>query len=179
MPSTTSTERLCHAFSTFSHSSSPWHYSMGVFRDYSSAAEILDAADNYDKACPSEIQVLEVIHVKESMLETPVLRQSNGLDIKKSSGKARGADAFGKAFVELGHRSGYVRNVELLELLLTILYIKKIFRVGRRKRVWCSQRITKDHKQLHQLRRCEIENPNAAQQKTRYAQRQCPMSWSL
>ena len=83
----------------------------GVFRDYSSAAEILDAADDYDRSCSSENQVLEVIHFKESMLETPVFRQFNELDIKKRSGKARGADAFGKAFVELGHRSGYVRNV--------------------------------------------------------------------
>jgi carbonic anhydrase len=89
----------------------PMALSDGVFRDYSSAAEILDAADDYDKACPSENQILEVIHFKEGMLETPVFRQFNELDIKKSSGKARGADAFGKAFVELGHRSGYVRNV--------------------------------------------------------------------
>ena len=63
----------------------PMALSDGVFRDYSSAAEILDAADNYDKACPSENQVLEVIHVKESMLETPVFRQFNELDIKKSA----------------------------------------------------------------------------------------------
>ena len=77
----------------------------GVFRDYSSTTKILDATNNYDKSCPSENRVLEVIHFKESMLETPVFRQFNELDIKKSSGKARGADAFGKAFVELGHRS--------------------------------------------------------------------------
>jgi hypothetical protein len=55
----------------------PMTLSDGVFRDYSSAAEILDAADDYDKSCPSENQVLEVIHFKESMLETLVFRQFN------------------------------------------------------------------------------------------------------
>jgi hypothetical protein len=80
----------------------PMALSDGVFRDYSSA-EILDAADDHNKSCPSENQVLVVIHFKESMLETPVFRQFDELDIQKSSGKARGADAFGKAFVELGY----------------------------------------------------------------------------
>jgi hypothetical protein len=41
----------------------PMALSDGVFLDYSSAAEILDAADDYDnlKSCPSENQILEVI----------------------------------------------------------------------------------------------------------------------
>ena len=45
---------------------------------------VSDAADDYGKSCPSENQVLEVIHFKESMLETPVFRQFSELDIKRA-----------------------------------------------------------------------------------------------
>ncbi|PYI00196.1 hypothetical protein BO71DRAFT_455086 [Aspergillus ellipticus CBS 707.79] len=83
----------------------------GVFRDYSSVSEVLDAVDSHDKHCPSENQILEVIHFNDCGLEIPVFRQFDELDVKKSTGKARGADAFGKAFVELGHRSGYTHNI--------------------------------------------------------------------
>ncbi|KAJ5452017.1 hypothetical protein N7445_000200 [Penicillium cf. griseofulvum] len=83
----------------------------GVFRDYASLTEILDLADDLDKHCPTENQVLETIFFKESALKTPVFRQFTELAIEKTTGEARGADSFGKTLVELGHRSGYVRNV--------------------------------------------------------------------
>ncbi|KAN0069665.1 hypothetical protein V8E54_011971 [Elaphomyces granulatus] len=38
-------------------------------------------------------------------------RQFTELAIEKTTEKARGADSFGKALVELGHRSGYLRNI--------------------------------------------------------------------
>jgi carbonic anhydrase len=84
-----------------------------AFRDYSSVGEILDQADAYAKAIPSENKILEVIHFAESVHETPVFRQYRELSVDKSTGKARGADAFGKEFVELGHRSGYTRNITI------------------------------------------------------------------
>ncbi|GLI74859.1 hypothetical protein PoHVEF18_003107 [Penicillium ochrochloron] len=84
-----------------------------AFRDYSSVGEILDQANAYAKAIPSENKVLEVIHFAESVHETPVFRQYRELDVDKSTGKARGADAFGKEFVDLGHRSGYTRNITI------------------------------------------------------------------
>ncbi|KAN0084954.1 hypothetical protein V8E54_001421 [Elaphomyces granulatus] len=54
--------------------------------------------------------VLETIYFKESVFQTPVFRQFTELAIEKTTGKARGADSFGKALVELGHRGGYLRN---------------------------------------------------------------------
>ncbi|KAI9041406.1 uncharacterized protein KD926_006802 [Aspergillus affinis] len=84
-----------------------------AFRDYSSVGEILDQADAYAKATPSENKVLEVIHFAERIHETPVFRPYRELHVDKSTGKARGADAFGKEFVELGHRSGYTRNITI------------------------------------------------------------------
>lgn len=84
-----------------------------AFRDYSSVGEILDQANTYAKAIPSENKILEVIHFAESVHETPVFRQYRELSVAKSTGKARGADAFGKEFVELGHRSGYTRNITI------------------------------------------------------------------
>lgn len=67
-----------------------------AFRDKSSVGEILDQADAYAKAIPSENKVLEVIHFVESIHETPVFQQYRELHVDKSTGKARGADAFGK-----------------------------------------------------------------------------------
>jgi hypothetical protein len=53
------------------------------------------------------------------MLETPVFRQFNELDIKKSSGKARDADAFGKAFVELGHLTPFHHIHKINSIMLS------------------------------------------------------------
>ena len=85
----------------------------GVFRDFTSLTEILDLADDLAKNCPSQNGVLETIYFKESAFKTPVFRQFTELAIEKTTGKARGADSFGKALVELGHRSGYLRNITI------------------------------------------------------------------
>ncbi|KAJ5630267.1 uncharacterized protein N7484_010367 [Penicillium longicatenatum] len=84
-----------------------------AFRDYASVGDILDRADAYTKAIPSGNKILEVIHFTESVHEIPVFRQYRELHVEKYTDKARGADAFGKALVELGHRSGYTRNITI------------------------------------------------------------------
>lgn len=85
----------------------------GAFRNYSSVLEILKTVDAYGTAPPMENKVLEVITFKECVQHVPVFRPFSELHVDKSTGKARGADAFGKELVRLGHRSGYVRNVTI------------------------------------------------------------------
>jgi carbonic anhydrase len=81
-----------------------------AFRDYSSIEEILNATEAYGVDC-SENKILEVIHFADSVRDVPLIRPFGELQIDKCTGKARGADAFGKEFANLGHRSGYTRNV--------------------------------------------------------------------
>jgi carbonic anhydrase len=82
-----------------------------AFRDYGSVSEILDAVDRYEQAGPSEDKILEVIHVRQEMRNLPVFRQYLEHNADNFKGHARGADAFGKALVNLGHRSGYTLNI--------------------------------------------------------------------
>jgi carbonic anhydrase len=48
---------------------------------------------------------------RKDLLDTPVFRPFSELDCETSTGRARGADAFGKEFAALGYRSGYEMNV--------------------------------------------------------------------
>lgn len=82
-----------------------------AFRDYGSVSEILDAVDKHEQAGPSEDKILEVIHVRQEMRNLPVFRQYLEHNAENFKGHARGADAFGKALVNLGHRSGYTLNI--------------------------------------------------------------------
>ncbi|KAJ6114885.1 zinc finger protein [Penicillium sp. IBT 16267x] len=84
-----------------------------AFKDSNSVSSILDAVERHENSGPSENKVLEVIQFREEFKETPVFRQYRELHIENSKGKARGADAFGKALVQLGYRSGYTRNVTI------------------------------------------------------------------
>ncbi|KAJ5808824.1 hypothetical protein N7474_010093 [Penicillium riverlandense] len=81
-----------------------------AFRDFSSISEILNTAEAYTNTSPTKNEVLQVIVFKEHVQEVPVFRPFSEQHVNKSTGKARGADAFGKEFVGLGHRSGFIRN---------------------------------------------------------------------
>jgi carbonic anhydrase len=80
-----------------------------AFRDYSSIDDILNAAEAY-KTDYSDNKILEVIHFADSVRDVPLICPSSELQTDKCTGKARGADAFGKVFAKLGHRSGYTRK---------------------------------------------------------------------
>ncbi|KAL2810637.1 hypothetical protein BDW59DRAFT_155623, partial [Aspergillus cavernicola] len=82
-----------------------------AFRDYRSYTEILDELDKFSDLDGQTNCVISTIHFRKDLLDTPVLRPSNELDCESSTGKATGADAFGKEFAALGHRSGYEKNV--------------------------------------------------------------------
>ncbi|PKX95141.1 uncharacterized protein P174DRAFT_510972 [Aspergillus novofumigatus IBT 16806] len=47
----------------------------------------------------------KVIHFQEDLLDTPVFRPLSKLNCETSTGRARGADAFGKEFAALGYRN--------------------------------------------------------------------------
>ncbi|KAL4948932.1 hypothetical protein BDW69DRAFT_198491 [Aspergillus filifer] len=60
----------------------------------------------------SYTEIMEELEtVKRNLLDTPVFRPSSELNCESSTGKAIGADSFGKEFAALGHRSGYAENV--------------------------------------------------------------------
>lgn len=80
-----------------------------AFCDYESAQDILDAVESIE--CGPEEKVIATIEFKPEVLDVPVFRPYDEQDIKLSTGRSRGAYAFGKEFAELGHRSGYTRNV--------------------------------------------------------------------
>ncbi|KAJ6001624.1 zinc finger protein [Penicillium canescens] len=82
-----------------------------AFTDYGSVSEILDAVEMYEQVGPSEDKILEVIHVRQVMKDLPVFRQYLEHNVDNFKGHARGADSFGKALVNLGHRSGYTLNI--------------------------------------------------------------------
>lgn len=81
-----------------------------AFRDYSSIDDLLDAAEAYE-VNSSVNKIFEVIYFADSVRDVPLIRPFNELLIEKSTGKARGVDAFGKEFANLGYRSGYTRNI--------------------------------------------------------------------
>ncbi|KAL2812348.1 hypothetical protein BDW59DRAFT_176992 [Aspergillus cavernicola] len=82
-----------------------------AFRDYDRVADILDEVEAIARIGPTEAKVARTIHFKESVLETPVFRQYTECDINDSTGKSRGADAFSKQCVNLGHHSGFRINI--------------------------------------------------------------------
>ncbi|KAJ5438200.1 uncharacterized protein N7458_009198 [Penicillium daleae] len=75
--------------------------------------EILDRANTYTKAIPSDNNILEVIYFTKTVLKTRLFRQYRELHVDKSTGKARGVDTFRKEFVELSYRSSYTRNITI------------------------------------------------------------------
>jgi carbonic anhydrase len=84
-----------------------------AFRHYKSGTEILDELDSI-KVSDLESQsnhIISRIHFRNNLSDTPVFRPFSELDCGNSTGRARGADAFGKEFAALGYRSGYERNV--------------------------------------------------------------------
>ncbi|KAJ5202331.1 Zinc finger C2H2 [Penicillium cf. viridicatum] len=82
-----------------------------AFRDYGSVSEILDTVDTHKKVGHSEDKILKVIYVREEIRNIPVFRQYLKYNIDNFKGNTRGADSFGKALVNLGHRSGYTLNI--------------------------------------------------------------------
>lgn len=85
----------------------------GAFRDYASVSDVLNAAAAYEQDGLPENKILEVIRFAENVKNLPVFRPCEELHVAKSTGRARGADAFGKEFAALGHRSGFIRNVTI------------------------------------------------------------------
>jgi hypothetical protein len=86
----------------------------GVFREFSSVDELLDAVETVAAATgPKERdnELLSTVYFNEELLEVPLLRPYTELLIEDTSGKARGADSFGKEFANLGYRSGYIQNI--------------------------------------------------------------------
>ncbi|KAF7169446.1 hypothetical protein CNMCM6106_004351 [Aspergillus hiratsukae] len=84
-----------------------------AFRHYKSYVEVLDELDSI-KLSDLDSQsnhVISRIHFREDLLDTPIFRPRSELDCEKSTGRARGADLFGKEFAALGYRSGYEKNV--------------------------------------------------------------------
>ncbi|KAL4792861.1 hypothetical protein BDV19DRAFT_400344 [Aspergillus venezuelensis] len=83
----------------------------GAFRDYDRVTDIMDEAETIARIGPTEAKIARTIYFKESVLETPVFRQYTECDVNESTGKSRGADAFSKQCVNLGHRSGFRINI--------------------------------------------------------------------
>ncbi|KAL4985863.1 hypothetical protein BDW68DRAFT_179314 [Aspergillus falconensis] len=84
-----------------------------AFRDYTSCTELLAKVKSV-QASELDFQtnhIISTIHFREDILDKPVFRPSSELDIDSSSGKALGADAFGKEFAALGSRCGFEQNV--------------------------------------------------------------------
>ncbi|EED21202.1 conserved hypothetical protein [Talaromyces stipitatus ATCC 10500] len=82
-----------------------------VFMGYTSAIDILDAADKaaeaYGSGNVNDSHVLFKYAMRQDIAEFPVLRPFTELKIEDATGRARGADSFAKQFAELGHRAGY------------------------------------------------------------------------
>ncbi|THC87771.1 hypothetical protein EYZ11_012784 [Aspergillus tanneri] len=90
----------------------PLAFADRAFRDYESVDDILDEVELLSGTLQEgEDKVIDTIHFKSDILETPVFRPRDEQAIKASTGRARGADAFGKLFAALGHRAGYPDNV--------------------------------------------------------------------
>lgn len=84
-----------------------------AFRHCKSYTEILNEVDSI-KISDLESQsnhVISRIYFRKDLLDTPVFRLLSKLDCESSTGRVRGADAFGKEFAVFGCRSGYELNV--------------------------------------------------------------------
>ncbi|GFF96583.1 conserved hypothetical protein [Aspergillus lentulus] len=90
-----SIKRSSRFFSTSLCSSSRWLLLTGHSCDYELAQEILNAVESIE--CGPEEKVIITFKFKLEVLDVP--------DIKLSTGRSQGADAFGKEFAELGHRN--------------------------------------------------------------------------
>ena len=84
-----------------------------AFLQYNSCSEILDAVDSIKLTdlATRDNHIISVIHFRNDILNIPIFRPFDELDCEHSTGRAKGADAFGKEFADLGHRSGHSRNV--------------------------------------------------------------------
>ena len=85
-----------------------------AFRDYGSSSKILDEVDRLAASgkFSEELGSVRVIpiHFRKDVMDKPVFRPYSELSIECSTGKARGADSFGKSFAALGRRAGSTRN---------------------------------------------------------------------
>ncbi|KAL3439835.1 hypothetical protein BJX65DRAFT_291535 [Aspergillus insuetus] len=84
-----------------------------AFSDYGSYTEILEELETIKRIDfeGRSNAVISTIYFRKDLLDTPVFRPSSELNCESSTGKAIGADSFGKEFAALGHRSGYAENV--------------------------------------------------------------------
>ncbi|KAI9035642.1 uncharacterized protein KD926_003153 [Aspergillus affinis] len=78
-----------------------------AFLQYNSCSEILDTVDSIKLTdlATQDNHIILVIRFRNEILDIPIFRPFNELDCGRSTGKARGADAFGKEFADLGHRN--------------------------------------------------------------------------
>ncbi|EEP83037.1 predicted protein [Uncinocarpus reesii 1704] len=85
----------------------PLACSDGALRDYQSLGQLLD---DLESGLPEGQHVLE-LPFKKDVCDLPLFRPFNELDRERSTGRARGADSFGKMFAALGHRAGFICNI--------------------------------------------------------------------
>ncbi|RAQ76875.1 hypothetical protein COH21_008703 [Aspergillus flavus] len=83
-----------------------------AFRDYDSTGEILDRVDLLAATLQEgDDKSVETIHFKPNILDIPIFRPRDEQNIANTTGRSRGADAFGKMFAALGQRAGYPDNI--------------------------------------------------------------------
>ncbi|GMG07844.1 unnamed protein product [Aspergillus oryzae] len=83
-----------------------------AFRDYDSTGEILDRVDLLAATLQEgDDKSVETIHFKPNILNIPIFRPRDEQNIANTTGRSRGADAFGKMFAALGQRAGYPDNI--------------------------------------------------------------------
>jgi hypothetical protein len=72
-----------------------WHPRIELSRDYQSMDEILDSVEVGTCNEPEEKEII-TIFFKKDVLDVPIFRPWDEQAIEDSTGRARGADAFGK-----------------------------------------------------------------------------------
>ncbi|OJJ66328.1 hypothetical protein ASPBRDRAFT_137940 [Aspergillus brasiliensis CBS 101740] len=83
-----------------------------AFRDYESVDEIFDEVDLLSSTLQEgEHKTIGTIYFRPDVLDKPLFRPRDEQAINTSTGRARGADAFGKMFAALGHQAGYPDNI--------------------------------------------------------------------
>lgn len=75
----------------------------------------------------AEHKTIGTIYFRPDVLDIPLFRPRDEQAIDTSTGRARGADDFGKMFAALGHRAGYPDNELVVEQHLWKL-VRIIFR---------------------------------------------------
>lgn len=89
----------------------PMAFGDHAFRSHESTDDLLGYVDKLEES--GEVNEGVVIHIpfRTDVLKSPVYRPYLELSMDSSTGKARGADAFGKQFASLGRRAGFTRNL--------------------------------------------------------------------